>query len=67
MKLVDIAGLTEVELKNKISQLRKEQFDARMKNALGQLANPMVIRAARRNIARLHTALCMKAQGKVKG
>ncbi len=60
MKYADIAGLAEQELVKRIKELRKQLFDARMKNALGQLANPMTIRFARRDIARLQTALSAK-------
>lgn len=67
MKFAEIAGLSEKELKKKTTELRKQMFEARMKNALGQMANPMVIREARRNIARLQTALRMKAKGTSKG
>jgi large subunit ribosomal protein L29 len=68
MKFAEIAGLSEKELKKKSVELRQQLFEARMKNALGQLANPMVIRQARRDIARLQTALRVKAsKGTSKG
>lgn len=72
MKYADIAGLAENELVKRIKELRKELFEARMKNALGQLANPMTIRHVRRDIARLKTALSAKklaarAVGETKG
>lgn len=60
MKYADISGLSEKELLKKRTELREQLFEARMKNALGQLANPMVIRSARRDIARLQTALNAK-------
>lgn len=68
MKFAEIAGLSEKELMKKSTELRQQLFEARMKNALGQLANPMVIRHARRDIARLQTALRAKAaKGASKG
>jgi large subunit ribosomal protein L29 len=68
MKFAEIEGLSEKELRKKSSEMRRELFEARMKNALGQLANPMVIRETRRNIARLQTALSKKAaKGTSKG
>lgn len=67
MKYTEIAGLSEKELRKQTVELRKQMFEGRMKNALGQLANPMSIREARRNIARLQTALRMKANGASKG
>lgn len=67
MKYADIAGLSEKELRNKTKELRLSLFEARMKNALGQLQNPMVIRATRRDIARLETALRSKTKAGAKG
>lgn len=67
MKYADIAGLTEKELVKRTKELRKEVFEARMKNALGQLANPMTIRWARRDVARLQTALNAQKNTQVVG
>ena len=60
MKYVDISGMSEKDLKSKSKELREQMFEMRMKNALGQLANPMTIRAARRDVARINTALQAK-------
>lgn len=60
MKYGDIATLSEKELLKRKKDLRQEMFEARMKNAMGQLTNPMSIRVARRNVARLNTALAAK-------
>ena len=60
MKYVDISGMSEKDLQSKSKELREQMFEMRMKNALGQLANPMVIRAARRDVARINTALQAK-------
>lgn len=57
MKYADVAGLSEKELLKKTNELRERVFEARMKNSLGQLANPMSIREMRRDLARLQTAL----------
>lgn len=67
MKYADLMGLSEKELLKKTGELRGEMFEARMKNALGQLANPMEIRSKRRDIARLKTALRVKQVGGSKG
>lgn len=56
MKYADIAGLSKAELVKKTKELRGQIFEARMKNSLGQLANPMTIREMRRDVARLRTA-----------
>lgn len=61
MKYADISGLSAKDLSKKVAQLRTTVFEAEMKNALGQLANPMEIRVARRDIARLKTAVTAKA------
>lgn len=63
MKYADIAGLSDKELVKKTKELRKQIFEANMKNALGQLPNPMTIRAMRRDVARMQTALSAKARG----
>lgn len=60
MKYSDISGLSEKELNKKATELRKDIFEARMKNSLGQLANPMTIRELRRDIARMKTAAAAK-------
>jgi len=65
MKYADIAGHSVKELVKKTNELRKQVFEANMKNALGQLTNPMTIREMRRNIARLQTALTAQVRGEV--
>ena len=60
MKYPEIKDQSVTELKKKKSTLTQELFEAEMKNTLGQLANPLEIRAIRRNIARLNTALVQK-------
>ena len=61
MKYEDIASLAEKELMKRRKDLRAQIFEASLKNALGQLANPMTIREMRRDVARLETALTAKA------
>lgn len=56
MKYADISGLSEKELAKKSKELNEQIFEARMKNALGQLTNPMTIRVMRRDLARYETA-----------
>lgn len=60
MKFKEIRGFSVDELNKKMKELRKELFEARMKNELGQLGNPIDIRKARRKIARVQTALTQK-------
>jgi large subunit ribosomal protein L29 len=63
MKYADIAGLSEKELVKKSKEIRGQIFEARMKNTLGQLANPMTIREMRRDVARFKTAMTAKTSG----
>lgn len=60
MKFSEIAHLDKKELWLKLSQLRKELFDSRMKLKMQRLSNPLSIRFLRRDIARVQTVLSMK-------
>lgn len=60
MKYQDVKDLSVAELKKKKAALAQDLFEAEMKNSLGQLSNPLEIRAIRRNIARMNTALVQK-------
>lgn len=60
MKFIEIKDLSVAELKKKRAALSAELFQARLKNTIGQLANPVEIRQLRRNIARLNTAIVRK-------
>lgn len=57
MKFEDVKNLSAVELHKKIRETKEKMFEAKMKNAMGQLTNPVSIRAMRKDIARLNTAL----------
>lgn len=52
---------TADELKVKLVDLKKEQFNLRFKQASGELANPSRIRSVRRDIARIKTVLGEKS------
>lgn len=60
MKFKEISDLTVDELNKKERELKEKMFQAKMKNSLGQLASPIEIRALRRDMARLKTALSQK-------
>lgn len=60
MKYTDIKGLSRQELLKKKNSLREELFQAKMKNVLGQLTNPVQIRFLRKDVARLETALSIQ-------
>lgn len=55
--------LSPAEITKRLKTSDKELFEARMKNKLGQLANPLVIRKMRKDIARLKT---MQTQAQAK-
>ncbi|MGI6345341.1 MAG: 50S ribosomal protein L29 [Bacillota bacterium] len=57
MKVSEIRGLSEVELKKRLDDLKDELFNLRFRSVTGQLDNPMRIREVRRSIARVQTVL----------
>ena len=57
MKFTEIKDLSVVELKKKRANLSQELFEAKIKNSMGQLANPIEIRNLRKDIARINTAI----------
>ena len=62
MKFADIKGLSPNELRIKKRETKAAMFEARMKNAMGQLASPIAIRGMRRDIARLNMVLGMNSK-----
>ncbi len=50
------------EIRTRLQELREELFTLRFRNAMKQLDNPLKIRAARREMARLLTVLREKEQ-----
>lgn len=55
MKLADLRALSLEELRLKEQDLRKELFNLRFRVVTGEIENPMSIRAARKDIARVLT------------
>jgi large subunit ribosomal protein L29 len=69
MKANDLLTDTPDQLKQKVADLRKEQFNLRFQRASGQLEKTDRVRAVRRDIARIKTVLgaktaAAKASGK---
>lgn len=60
MKYTDIKEMGTDELVKKRKEIVEGLFQARMKNHLGQLGNPLEIRQLRRDRARIETALTQK-------
>jgi large subunit ribosomal protein L29 len=53
----ELRGLVEAELHEKRQQLKQELFNLRFQLATGRIENPMKIRQARRDLARVKTIL----------
>ncbi len=62
MKASDLLGSTADELKDKLTDLKKEQFNLRFRKASGQMENTARVRQVRRDIARIKTVLHNKQQ-----
>lgn len=62
MKFSEIAHLEKKELWTKLSQLKKQLFESRMKLKMQRLSNPLSIRFLRRDIARIQTVISGKSQ-----
>lgn len=61
MTNADIKGLTEEELKERISQEQQVLSKLRFAHAISPIENPMKIRASRKLIAQLKTELRAKS------
>jgi len=57
MKPGEVRDLTTDELKDKLLQLKKEQFNLRFQRASGQLEKTARVREVRKDIARIKTVL----------
>ena len=55
MEASKLRELTEQELAQKEQELRETLFRFRLRRGTNQLDNPAALRAARRDIARIHT------------
>lgn len=60
MKIADIRAKTVDQLKDDLTNLRKEQFNLRFQRASGQLENVSRIRIVRRDIAKIMTVLAAR-------
>lgn len=64
MKSKQVFEMTDVELKNKLNELKSELFFLRFKHATNQLTNPKVLTETKRDIARVNTVI---RQREIKG
>jgi len=61
MEVKELRDLTAAELAEKEQQLSHELFNLRFQLAAGRVENPMKIRQARRDLARVKTVLRQQA------
>ena len=64
LTMAQVREMTDVELAAKIAELEQELSGLRFKAATEVVANPMDIRHARRQVARLKTVLAERAAKK---
>lgn len=64
MTITEIKELTPKELSSRTQELREEIFHLRLQQQAGQLEKPHLLRASRREIARLQTVLTEKSRTK---
>ncbi len=57
MKQSEVKEMSVEELKEKIAAFKKQHADLKMAHSVTPLENPLIIRNARRNVARLATEL----------
>ena len=57
MKAEDIRTLSQDEMRQKLTDLRKELFNLRFQHGIGQLENPRKIKLIQKDIARIFTVL----------
>lgn len=61
MDMKELKDLSNAELAEKEQQLKQELFNLRFQLATGRIENPMKIRQAKRDIARVKTVLRQNA------
>ena len=64
MKASELRKKKEVELKEELQGLLREQFNLRMQKGTGQLGNPARMKTVRRDVARVKTIMNEKSAGK---
>lgn len=64
MKAKEVRAMDEKAMNKELLGLLKEQFNLRMQNATGQLANHAQMRKVRKDIARVRTIMTEQRKGK---
>ena len=62
MNANELRAKSDVELREELTGLLREQFNLRMQKGTGQLGQPSELRRVRREIARVQTVLNEKAK-----
>lgn len=62
MRMKDLRGLSQAELEAKLKEQRQELFNLRFQHATAQLEKTSSIPAAKKNIARILTAMAESAK-----
>ncbi len=57
MKAKELRDLSKDELTAKVAEMRKELFNLRVQQAMGQIENPMRLRILRKDVAKTKTVL----------
>ena len=62
MKVADLRSKSPDQLRDQLTQLKKEQFNLRFQQATGQLEKTARVKEVRRDIARVKTLLAQQAK-----
>lgn len=57
MKALELREMTDVELNQKLKDLKAELFNLRFQHAINQLENPMRLNAVKKDIAKVKTVI----------
>jgi len=66
-QITEVRGMDTRELRGKLAELRKEQFDLRFRGASEQIAKPSRFRELRRTIARITLVLAERQKAEQAG
>lgn len=63
MKVKELKEMTMEELDQKLTDIKKEQFNLQLQHVSGQLENPARVKELRRTVARIKTIQNQKVEG----
>ncbi len=67
MELKKMRDMTDLELNAELKKMKNELFNLRFQHVTGQLENPIKMRDARKNIARVKTIIREKELQRIQG